>query len=376
MAMKSARLYPQAGLSARLEARYPKPMTMARQPMQKSPDISALAPGERIEAPFVIVEAKHGQSRNGPYWGLTLQNATGRIEAKMWSPQSLAFEDIPTGRLALVFGQVGSFRDQNQITVERLELVEPADLDLDMAEFVPASQRSPEDMLAEIHELCRAHLVHKPWKDLCRRILADKDIRNRLLAAAGAKTVHHAYLGGLLEHTLSVIRLCMAVCDQYPYLDRQVIFTAALVHDLGKAWELSGELDNEYTDEGRLLGHIVLSLEKIAPFLDKAEDLDPALIMHLKHIVVSHHGEYEFGSPRRPKTPEAFVLHHADNLDAKLNMIRETQGQDQEGAWSAYNRYLERFLYNPRRSPDGQGNKCGQESEKKGGHQCLLPLKA
>jgi 3'-5' exoribonuclease len=206
--------------------------------------------------------------------------------------------------------------------------------------------------LAELEQLCENELHHKPWRKLCLKVLRTESIRAKLLSAYGAKAVHHAYLGGLLEHTLNVCRLALSMADNYPSLDREIILVAAVFHDLGKAWELSTGMSADYTDEGRLLGHILITLEILDPFLKKETGLDPGMIVHLKHIIASHHGEYEFGSPKRPKTGEAFVLHYADNLDAKMNIFDHAFAKQGGGsAWSAYQKYLDRYLFSPQKTP-------------------------
>ncbi len=346
---------------------------MARNVNPKTTFVRDLSPGQGVDDLFLAADAKQGQSRNGPYWNLTLMDRSGRMEAKIWSPLSQEFADIPTGSLVRVKGSVGSFRDRPQITVERMAVLDQAATDFNAADYLPSSAVAPEEMLDELDDLLSEHLTHKPWKNFCRKVLRDENIRQGLLRGAGAKTVHHAYLGGLLEHTLAVARMCMAICDRYPALDRQILLVAAAFHDLGKAWELSNGPAADYTDEGRLLGHILMGLERLEPFLTKARDLDAELVLHLRHIILSHHGEYEYGSPRRPKTAEAFVLHYADNLDAKLNTVftafAEIDGAGQQ--WTPFQRYLDRYLYRPSRTPDERhGRKKNPEN------QCLLPLKA
>jgi len=313
--------------------------------------IRDISPGQTIQDTFLLAEARTGQSRNGPYWSLTLQDASGQMEAKVWSPLSQAHPGLSAGQVVQVRAQAANYRDKCQLTIDQLTEVDAAEVNL--ADFMPPSPVVPESLLAEVEELCRRELSHKPWRSLMKKILGDPDIRARLLPATGAKTVHHAYAGGLLEHTLAVARTCLALADLYPHLDRQILLVAALLHDLGKAWELSSGLSCEYTDEGRLLGHIQMGLARVEPFLAKAKDLDEGLALHLRHIIISHHGEYEFGSPRRPKTPEAFILHFADNIDAKLNTLAgayaDIEGTEQ--AWTPYQRYLDRFLFRAAHTP-------------------------
>lgn len=339
--------------------------------------IRDITPGQTIQDIFLVAEARTGSSRNGPYWSLVLQDSSGQMDAKVWSPLSQQHPTLAAGQFARVRGLAATYRDKTQLTLDQLEILAPEAVD--MADFLPESPVDPEVLLAEIEELCRRELTHKPWRSLLKKILGDGDIRAQLLPATGAKAVHHAYAGGLLEHTLAVARTCLALADLYPQLDRQVLLAAAILHDLGKAWELRTGLTSDYTDEGRLLGHIQLGLERIEPFLQKARELEPELILHLKHLILSHHGEYEFGAPKRPKTPEAFILHFADNIDAKLNTLAgayaEIEGAEQH--WTSFQRYLDRYLYRPVRTPVSAPQARTEDKksdEKKDGRALLLPL--
>ncbi|WP_422393756.1 3'-5' exoribonuclease YhaM family protein [Pseudodesulfovibrio cashew] len=340
---------------------------------QKSQYIQDLTPGTQVGDIFLLAAANLAQSRNGPYWNLTFQDATGKVDGKIWSPKSQEYPSLEPGQMARVHGFVENYRDKNQLKVDHLELIAPAPGEIDFADFLPASNIPPAELLEALEDLITEHMKHTPWKNFCRKVLGDEEIRARLLVAPGAKTVHHAYVGGLLEHTLQVARACMALCDVYPALDRQTLLAGAVFHDLGKAWELSGGLTNDYTDEGRLLGHIQLGMEKIDIFLNKNKRLDDKLKLHFKHLITSHHGEHEFGSPVRPKTPEAFILHFADNMDAKLNIIDQAYADmDKTGAeWSPYMRFLERNVFRTPATPD----KSKQKNDKPE-NQCLLPLKA
>jgi 3'-5' exoribonuclease len=335
--------------------------------------VSDLEPGQQVGDYFAVADARQGQARNGPFWQLRLQDRTGSISGRIWSPQSQVFTTIPRETVVFVQGQVSSFRDELQIQIERMEQVHELDPATDLSLFTACSAQSPEVLLAELELLCRTTLSYRPWRRLARRVLQHPEIRTRLLTAFGGKTIHHAYVGGLLEHTLSVCRLVLAVCTVHPGLDKEILLVAALLHDLGKAWELSHGLAADYTDEGRLLGHIQITLEVLEPLLRKERELDPGLVLHLKHLIVSHHGEYEFGSPRRPKTAEAFVLHLADNLDAKLNVFSSAfDDPTAEGpAWSAFQRSMDRFLCLPVRTPQS----AAEPKPRPQGQQCLLPLK-
>lgn len=337
----------------------------------KTAFVQDLAPGHTVSDLFVIADAKQATSRNGPYWSLTLFDRTGRIEAKLWSPAAQNYPSLSAGQVARVSGQVESYRDKPQINVRELDLL-AGDLDhADLAGLLPMSSVPPEELLRQLEELLRQNLRHKPWRKLCSSVLNDEQTRARLLAAPGAKSIHHAYQGGLLEHTLAVCRICHAAAGLYPQLDGQALLAGAAFHDLGKAWELSGGLAQDFTDEGRLLGHIQLGIEVLEPFVRKAR-LEPELALHLKHLILSHHGELAYGSPKRPKTAEALVLHFADQMDSKLGTLAATFDQDAaEGSWSPFVRSLERFLYRPMSTPRPDAGNGSKEPA-----QCLLPLKA
>ncbi|CAM2059465.1 3'-5' exoribonuclease [Desulfovibrionales bacterium] len=332
--------------------------------------------GQGLEDLFILADARLAQSSNGPFWALTIQDAAGKLDAKIWSPLSQQYSVLPVGAVVLARGLVKSYRDQLQLTIDQLRIIDLKAEGLDYTGLVPTSSEQPEALLGQLEEISREYLVWPPWRKLIYQIFQDPEIRARLLIATGAKSVHHAYVGGLLEHTLSVVQICIATCNYYPQLDREILLTAAILHDLGKAWELTSVPVCDYTTLGRLLGHILIGLEVLEPFL-RAYIPDSDLIIHLKHLIVSHHGEYEFGSPRRPKTAEAFVLHYADNLDAKINQLtgvfddmvrsatkngnktRNTNTEDaiveNEPKWSAYQRTLERYLYRPKVTPSPYG---------------------
>lgn len=333
---------------------------------------------------FVLAQAKQLSTRNGePYWALMLQDVTGQVDAKIWSPQSHQYTDLAPGQLVHVQAQTQMFKEQLQLVIERLHIVSyDAGLDerVDLSHFVPTSAVKPEELLRRIEDIVKKEISYKPWKSFLKRVLNDKEIRPRLLSATGAKAMHHAYVGGLLEHTLSVVEMVLKICEQYPQLDKETLLAAAILHDMGKAWELSAGVTMDYTEDGRLLGHIIIALEILTPFFKKAK-LDDALVTHFKHIVISHHGEYEFGSPKRPKTAEAMALHYADNLDAKMHQfaaVFEDIDEEEGPVFSEFQRSLGRFLYRPMRTPappEKQIPHPKEKHEEKKDDQCLLPLK-
>jgi 3'-5' exoribonuclease len=336
--------------------------------------VSDLEPGREVEDAFLLAEAEWRQAKNGPFWNLLLEDRTGQVPCKIFHPHSQAAPRLEAGMTVKIRGQVGLWRDMPQVIADRVEVLDPAAHGLDPADYAQASERDPRDMLVELERILDGGLRHKPWRKLLRRVLKDPEIRERLASAPGGKSIHHAYIGGLIEHTLAVVKLCVAFCELYDDLDRELLLAAAVLHDLGKAWEYGRGPVREVTDEGRLLGHIHLGFEVLEPHFAKAKDLDPDLITHLKHVILAHHGQYEYGSPKLPMTAEAMALHFADNLDSKLNTCAGAFAEhetDSGPGWSAYQRSMERFLYRPARTP---GADAGKKKDDKG-NQCLLPLK-
>lgn len=321
--------------------------------MPKTQFIADFSVGDDVSALFLIGSAQQGQSRNGPFWKLELRDSTGSIEAKIWSPQCQMYPDLKAGDIVEVAGRISMYRERLEVAVDKMRvLAEEEKAELDLALFMAASERPSSELLAELNALCKANLEHGPWKKLVKLVLSDPEIAEYLPTAPAAKALHHAYAGGLLEHTLGVSKLCMAFAELYPDLDRQTLLVGAVCHDLGKIWELSQGLAAEYTEPGRLMGHMQLILDFLDPLIRKV-GLEEPLAHHLKHLVLSHHGRYDYGSPRLPATMEAFALHYADNLDAKLNQVRGALSHVAEGesGWSAYIPSLERNVFKPFPTP-------------------------
>ena len=339
--------------------------------MTEHQKISRMTAGDEIASIYLVALASLQQSRNGPYWRLELKDASGSLEAKVWSPLSLSFSSLAAGQMVQVEGRVSLYRDQLQLTVDALRVLDDDEVEsLPLEDYMVSSPRPAADMLADVERLCDSVLTHKPWKKFMHSVLSDKRIRPLLLRAPAAKSVHHAYAGGLLEHMLSVAEICMLMADHYPDLDRQTLLAAALLHDIGKIDEMGGLLVTEYTDEGRLLGHIVQGIVMLEPYLRKS-GLEPGLIMHFKHLIASHHGELQFGAVREPSTPEAFVLHHADNIDAKLAQCRGVLPPSESGdgmVWSAYQSLLGRSVCRPEHTPEdpaaGKSSRASRQEKK------------
>ena len=342
--------------------------------MKKTQFVKDIGFSDDVDSFFLLGSASIQQARNGPFWRLELKDASGSLEAKIWSPQSQEYAGLAAGQIVEVQGRSSIFRDQAQVTIDRLRPLSAEETAAcDLALFLPASPRRAQEMMEELEQLCHQELTYTPWKKFLLAVLRHEEIRPRLLTAPAAKSVHHAYVGGLLEHTLSVAVLALRLADHYPELDRQILLAAAVCHDLGKIWEFSGGLANDYSDDGRLLGHTLLGLERLEPFLQKSA-LPPELIRHFKHLVLSHHGEHQYGAPKLPQTAEAFALHHADNIDAKVAQCRHILNAfaEDDSGWSPYQPTLGRSMHQPARTPKNAAPESGIPRKTPKDTQCSL----
>lgn len=342
--------------------------------MEKGCFIKEIGSSAKVIGLFVVSKATQQQTRNGrPYWRLLLTDASGALEAKIWEPESAKFPDIPIGSLIYVKGRTESYNDQLQLTVEGLRILSEAECqNVDYGMLMPASPVPPEDMYAALEDIVNQELTYAPWRKFVRLVFHDDDLLENFCIMPAAKTIHHAYRGGLLEHTLSVVMLCQRFADQYPELDRQTLIVAALFHDIGKIREFSGGIANDYTDDGRLMGHLTLGVLMLEPFLGKS-GLDPALQQHLKHLILSHHGTAEYGAVRPPQTPEALALHYADNLDAKMAQCRNSFAQldGTDSVWTPWQKGLDRHMFRPIHTPQATAD----TSQKKGSPRKKSPKK-
>jgi len=306
--------------------------------------VADLREGQQVNDLFLVSRKNLAETKSGnPYLALTLMDSSGEIEARAWDDAARLNDLAEVGRVVLVDGQVKPFRDQLQLTVNSLQTVAEGAVSLDS--FMPVSKRSVREMEAELAGIIDS-LTDAPLQQLLR-IIFRGELLEQFSMAPAAKMMHHAYLGGLLEHTLSVTGLAQHIAQHYPVLDRNLLVTGALLHDLGKVREFNfSTVPFEYTDSGRLIGHLVLGGEMIRQHADTVPALSADRLEQLIHLVLSHHGRYEFGSPCLPQTLEAILLHHLDDMDAKVNYIDRLSEQVAPGEqqWSEYQRPLERFL--------------------------------
>lgn len=299
--------------------------------------------GDRI---FDIYLCKHKQSavtKNGkPYENVILQDKTGTIDAKVWEPNSAGIEEFDTLDYIEVYGEVNNFQGALQVNVKRIRVCREGEFD--PADYLPVSSKNVDEMYKEL--LGFVDSVNNTYmKQLLQAFFVeDEAFVKKFRQSSAAKTMHHGFVGGLLEHTLSVTKLCDYLCRSYPLLKRDLLLPAAMFHDIGKIKEISLFPENDYTDNGQLLGHIIMGCEMLEEKIHNIPGFPPVLASELKHCILAHHGEYEYGSPKKPALFEAVALNLADNTDAKLEMMTEIFGNVSDTGWLGYNRVFESNL--------------------------------
>jgi 3'-5' exoribonuclease len=310
----------------------------------KSPYISEIEP-DRIITTHFLVHAKEIRQKKGgdPYLSLMLGDRTGDLDAKMWDNVAEIMETFDRGDFVKVKGLIQIFHNRPQLTIHKLRRVE--DSEIDFADFFPASQRDPGEMWSELRGLIGA-MQHVHLKNLLEGLLDDPEIARRYRMAPAAKQIHHAWLGGLLEHVLSVCGLARQAAAHYKFINYDLLLTGVVLHDIGKIYELNYERGFSYSNEGQLLGHMMIALRMVDEKLRGLPDFPVRLRTLVEHMIISHHGQLEFGSPKVPQFPEALLLHYLDDMDSKMECMRAMLEKDRqvEGCFTGFNSALDRAV--------------------------------
>jgi len=318
--------------------------------MDAQPTLKGLKEGEVFTGLLLAQEAAYKVSTRGSeYLELKLADASGDLKAFLWDVR--AVEGDPDAIRADVFvkvkGRVEAYNGRAQMRLDKVRFAADSEIE-DFGRFFPTSRRTVDGMLAELDGLIAG--VADPWiRQLLEAVfVSDPERRAAFAKAPAAKSLHHVFLGGLLEHTLSVAAMAQLACSHYRDLNRDLVLAGVLLHDVGKTAELSYQRSFGYTDAGNLVGHISMEAEWINRAADGIQGFPRELRLQLLHIVLSHHGKLEFGSPVLPKTPEALLVHYLDDLDGKLEAMLRILQEGGEGNWSPYSRSLERMIYKVR----------------------------
>ena len=296
--------------------------------------------GDRV---FDIYLCKHkvsAMTKNGKaYESLILQDKSGTIDAKIWDPNNAGIGEFDSLDYIEVYGDITSFQGTLQVNVKRIRKCQEGEYI--PADYLPVSKYDIEEMYQELLNYI-GKIENKYLKELLQSLFVEDEAFIKLFKqSSAAKTVHHGFVGGLLQHTLSVVRLCDYYCTAYETLNRDLLISAAICHDIGKTREISLFPQNDYTDEGQFLGHIVMGTEMVGEKINKIEGFPVLLASELKHCILAHHGEYEFGSPKKPAIMEAVALNFADNTDAKLQIFTEMLENTTETGWLGFNRLFD-----------------------------------
>ncbi len=311
----------------------------------KSTYVKNIKENTEVDDLFLVKDKNSGMTRNGkPYWALNLSDKTGEVKGRIWDNAAKLGNNFSQGDIVRIKSYAILYQGSLQLNISAIAQ-QSGDYSM-LSEFLPASSHDPDKTLDEFLSFTE-YLQDKHLKDLIAAVFNDENIATAFKKAPAAKTIHHDYLGGLLEHTLNVVKLAIDVSKYYRNINRDILLVGAMLHDIGKIHELSYERNFDYTDAGRLVGHITLGVEIIAAKINQLPDFPEAQAMILKHLILSHHGQYDFGSPKRPKTLEALLLSYLDDIDAKMYELAQfiKRERQPDAKWTGYHRIFDRYIY-------------------------------
>ena len=301
--------------------------------------IEQLQDGENVSEVYLCKNKIVGKTKSGKsYYSLLLQDKTGSIDAKIWELNN-GIGHFDSMNYVRVDGQITTFNNALQLNVKKIRIADEGEYAQD--DYMPCTKKDVDEMFADLLKLVDS-LEHSYYKTLLKSFFVDdKETAAEFKRHSAAKTIHHGYIGGLLEHSLAVAKMCDYYTTYYKRLNRDLLITAALLHDIGKIYELSGFPENDYTDAGQLLGHIVMGTMMIRDRIKDIPDFPAKAANELEHCILAHHGELEYGSPKKPALLEALALSFADNTDAKIQTFMEALDAKDESGWLGYNKMLE-----------------------------------
>ncbi len=314
--------------------------------------VKDIEPGQQIQDIYMVTQpVLRNTTRGDLYIAMFLSDKTGKVNSRVWQATQELFQSIPGEGFVAIRGKSELYQGNMQIVVNDVQVVEPEQVKL--MDYMPRTDKNIGNMFEEFKAII-GEIQNPDLKNLTQAFLADNDLMKQFCIAPAAMMMHHNYLGGLLEHTLSMATVAKALFPLYPKIQKDLVLAAIFLHDIAKTQELSYKIGFSYTDRGQLLGHIVQGTQLVTQKADElktaGKPVNPEILDSLLHIIVSHHGTREFGSPVLPATPEAFMVNYIDNLDAKMNQtanLIETDLGD-GGNWTSYQRSLETRLYRNR----------------------------
>ena len=306
----------------------------------KAPYVAELEPNKVVTTSFLVQSKEIRQKKGGEFYlSLMLGDRTGELDAKMWDNVADVLDAFDRDDFVQVKGLIQVFHNRPQMTIHKLRLMHESEIDF--SDYFPASKRDPEEMWRELRGII-AGIGNAHLKALLEALLDDPEIARRYRRAPAAKSIHHAFLGGLIEHVLSLCALAKATAAHYRMIDLDLLLTGVVLHDIGKIYELNYERGFSYSNEGQLIGHISIAMRMVADKLRGLPDFSPLLRSLVEHMILSHHGKLEFGSPKAPQFPEALLLHYLDDMDSKMECMRSMLAKDRqvEGCFTGYSAAL------------------------------------
>jgi 3'-5' exoribonuclease len=326
-----------------------------------------------VTSSFVVASKQVKAKKNGePYLALTLADRTGQIEAKMWDNVDEFILVFEQDDFLKIKGLINKYKNRFQLTIHKLRRMEEGEIDF--TDYLPKTTKDIGELWRTLTEFV-ATFQNPHLKSLVELFMADAEIAERYRNAPAAKTLHHAYIGGLLDHVVSLCRSCDLISRNYPQVNRDLLLAGAFLHDIGKIQELTYNRAFSYTTRGQLLGHMIIELEMLQSKVAKLPDFPAELKTLLEHLIISHHGQYDFGSPKLPMFPEALMLHYLDDLDSKMEAMRAhfEREVELEGPWTSYNASLGRPLLDSRKFMQGERAPAAKTSAEDSGAQPATP---
>lgn len=309
--------------------------------------INEIKDNDQVDSLFLVKEKSSGITKTGnAYLKLKLVDHSGEIEGRIWTSVETFADSFEKDDFVHIMGKAVSFQEHLQLNITQIERI--GEEEILFSDFFPMAEKDMDEMFHSLIEISQ-QIKNPHLSQLLQLFWEDESFIKRFKMAPASKWLHHNYLGGLLEHTFSLVQLVLKNVSHYIGLNLDLLLTASILHDLGKVDELSYHRSFDYSDEGRLLGHIILGLERVEDKIRQLPDFPKDLSTLLKHLLLSHHGQYIWGSPKRPMTLEAVMLHYLDDMDAKMNGIQQfIKKQVPDGSrWSAYHRIFEQYFYVP-----------------------------
>ncbi len=309
-----------------------------------------------VDSPFLVRDKIMAMAKNGkPYMTLKLMDRSGEVEGRVWDRVDEFDRLFQKDDFIRARAKASVYMGKMQLIVQDIQRIDENIIDL--GDFLPVSENDPQQMLAQVRQLI-ASMSDSHLQGLLNAFLADEEFVSLYIKAPAAKAMHHVYLGGLLEHSLAVATLAADICPRYPRIDRDLLITGALLHDIGKVAELSYARSFNYSDEGKLLGHIVIGVEMVDDKIRTLPEFPRIKATLIKHLLLSHHGQYDYGSPKRPKTLEAVVLNFLDDMDSKINGVQAhiEKEQHNDNGWTSYHRLYDRYFFIGERGESAQEN--------------------